>query len=227
MTRYFNTKLPNFVKNGQKVKANFASSDTFKNTLKKLQNIELSCFYRKIICLLGFSLHINCDYCSKRLRESERGIMKVICSSDIRLRPLQPSLATSPFSEEMLSELRRQSWIAACSSLDKGKSTSGLNFLSMEKKEPGQPFCLGLIRLLLEASNDPDFEFPTMLASGVPLGVEEQTLDSSHIWPTKEEMKGSHFEPQLSEVEAHRNYSSALLHEDVIEQTFLEELSID
>ena len=86
-------------------------------------------------------------------------IMKVICSSDLRLRALQPSLAVSPFSEATLSELRRQSWIAACSSLDKGKSTSGLNFLSMEKKEPGQPFCLDLIRLLLEASHDPDLSF--------------------------------------------------------------------
>ena len=54
VTRYFKTKLPNFVKNGQKVKANFASSDTFKNTLKKLQNIELSCFYKKIIVAKTF-----------------------------------------------------------------------------------------------------------------------------------------------------------------------------
>ena len=40
-------------------------------------------------------------------------------------------------------------------------------------------------------------------------------------------MTGKHSEPLLSEIEAHANYSSAVLHEDVIEQTFLEELSLD
>ncbi|CAE8588429.1 unnamed protein product, partial [Polarella glacialis] len=75
---------------------------------------------------------------------------------------------------------------------------------------------------------DIDSEFPLELRHGVPLGVDEETLCSPGVWPTKEELKG-----QLPEYEdlpppgSMDNYSSAVLHEDAIEATFYEEEKLD
>ena len=89
--------------------------------------------------------------------------------------------------------------------------TSGPEFENIEVLAEGQPFYLRLVELLLLASNDPDALFPPLLEQGVPLGVEEQTLEASHVWPTKEEMTGVDPVYLSPEVEAHSNYSSAII----------------
>ena len=53
---------------------------------------------------------------------------------------------------------------------------------------PGQPFFLTLISRLAKEAGDPDWEYPLTLQEGVPLGVEETTLTSPGVWPTKEEL---------------------------------------
>jgi len=53
-----------------------------------------------------------------------------------------------------------------------------------------QPFFLTLISKLAKMSGDQDWEYPLTLQEGVPLGVEEPTLTSPGVWPTKEELKG-------------------------------------
>ena len=51
----------------------------------------------------------------------------------------------------------------------------------------GQPFFLTLISRLAKESGDPDWKYPLTLQEGVPIGVEEPTLTSPGVWPTKEE----------------------------------------
>ena len=55
----------------------------------------------------------------------------------------------------------------------------------------GQPFFLTLISRLAKASGDPDWKYPLTLQEGVPIGVDEPTLTSPGVWPTKEELRGS------------------------------------
>ena len=94
---------------------------------------------------------------------------------------------------------------------------------SMEMS-PGQPFCLDLISALAHKTGDPDWEYPLQLANGVPLGVDEPTWTTPGIWPTKEELSGQPAEDDEPEVPiSMENYSSATLHEDTIEATYLEE----
>ncbi|CAE8624882.1 unnamed protein product [Polarella glacialis] len=71
---------------------------------------------------------------------------------------------------------------------------------------------------------DIDSEYPQELKVGVPLGVDEETLCSPGVWPTKEELKGQPPETEdLPPPCSMDNYSSATLHEDTIEATFIEE----
>ena len=153
-------------------------------------------------------------------------ILEATSDSGLVLRP-GASLQQSPFSPDFLSELRRQSWLVASDILTNKTGTSGPDFSEVEVLAAGQPYYLKLVELLLLSSNDPDAHFPPSLEEGVPLGVEEETLDSSHVWPTKEEMTGGESTSLLLDVEAHSNYSSAIIHEDVIEQTVMEELSLE
>ncbi|CAE8582263.1 unnamed protein product [Polarella glacialis] len=96
------------------------------------------------------------------------------------------------------------------------------------KVAKGQPFYLDLMTHTARKAFDMDSEFPLELRHGVPLGVDEETLCSPGVWPTKEELKG-----QLPEYEdlpppgSMDNYSSAVLHEDAIEATFYGEEKLD
>ncbi|CAE8641821.1 unnamed protein product, partial [Polarella glacialis] len=96
------------------------------------------------------------------------------------------------------------------------------------KVAKGKPFYLDLMTHAARKAFDIDSEFPLELRHGVPLGVDEETLCSPGVWPTKEERKG-----QLPEYEdlpppgSMDNYSSAVLHEDAIEATFYEEEKLD
>ena len=85
---------------------------------------------------------------------------------------------------------------------------------------PGQPFFLTLISRLAKDAGDPDWEYPLTLQEGVPLGVDEYTLTSPGIWPTKEELRGipDDYEELASPVE---DFS------DAIKQTFEEEKLLD
>ena len=91
-------------------------------------------------------------------------------------------------------------------------------------KAEGQPFYLDLLSEVAVAANDPDSNYPLVLATGVPLGVTSPTLDSSNIWPTKEEMSGEPtLEEDLPDPISKDNYRSAIKFEDYIEGIFTEE----
>ena len=98
----------------------------------------------------------------------------------------------------------------------------------MDVVSPGQPFFLSLISRLAKEAGDPDWEYPTTLQEGVPLGVDEPTLTSPGIWPTKEELRGipEEYEELASPVGRH-NYDSAEDFSDAIKQTFEEEKLLD
>ena len=93
---------------------------------------------------------------------------------------------------------------------------------------PGQPFFLTLISCLAKEAGDPDWEYPLTLQEGVPLGVDETTLTSPGIWPTKEELRGipDEYEDLATPVGRH-NYDSAEEFADAIKQTFEEEKLLD
>ena len=93
---------------------------------------------------------------------------------------------------------------------------------------PGQPFFLTLISRLAKEAGDPDWEYPLTLQEGVPLGVEETTLTSPGVWPTKEELRGipDEYEDLATPVGRH-NYDSAEEFSDAIKQTFEEERLLD
>ena len=96
---------------------------------------------------------------------------------------------------------------------------------------PGQPFCLDAITALADIAGDPDSAFPQQCKEGLPLGVEEPLPDTSHIWPSKEELAD---EDPLQEADEEQppppqqaeNYPSALEHEEAIEATFREEVAL-
>ena len=92
----------------------------------------------------------------------------------------------------------------------------------------GQPFFLTLISRLAKEAGDPDWEYPLILQEGVPLGVDEATLTTPGIWPTKEELKGipEEYEDLAPPVGRH-NYDSAEDFSDAIKQTFEEEKLLD
>ncbi|CAE8634286.1 unnamed protein product, partial [Polarella glacialis] len=90
------------------------------------------------------------------------------------------------------------------------------------------PFYLDLMTHTARKAFDIDSEFPVELRHGVPLGVDEETLCSPGVWPTKEELKGEPPEYEdLPPPGSMDNYSSAILHEDAIEATFYEEEKLD
>ena len=96
-----------------------------------------------------------------------------------------------------------------------------------EQPSPGQPFYLDLIHGLARELKDPDMAFPLTLKEGVPLGVDEPTLRSPGIWPTKIELTGTPQEDlTIPTPTGKENYQSAIVHEDIIEQTFMEEKQI-
>ena len=88
----------------------------------------------------------------------------------------------------------------------------------------GQPFFLDIIHHLAQVAKDPDADYTHHLVEGVPLGVEEHTLQSPDIWPSKDEMSGTFWEPgDPMPLSGRDNYKSALAHVDTIDSTFLEE----
>ena len=69
---------------------------------------------------------------------------------------------------------------------------------------------------------------PLILQKGVPLGVEEPTLTSPGVWPTKEELKGFPDEyEELAPPVGRHNYDSAEDFSDAIKATFEEEKTMD
>ena len=90
------------------------------------------------------------------------------------------------------------------------------------------PFFLTLMSWLAKEAGDPDWEYPLTLQEGVPLGVDETTLSSPGIWPTKEELRGipDEYEDLATPVGRH-NYDSAEEFSDAIKQTFEEEKLLD
>ena len=96
---------------------------------------------------------------------------------------------------------------------------------------PGQPFCLDALTALATIAGDPDHGFPQQCKEGLPLGVEEPLPDTRHIWPSKEELAD---EDPLQEADEEQppppqqadNYPSALEHEEAIEATFREEVTL-
>ena len=92
----------------------------------------------------------------------------------------------------------------------------------------GQPFLLSLISFVAQEGQDVDWEYPLLVGDGVPLGVEEPTLLSPGVWPTKDELRGSHSEDDPPPPpEGHSNYFSANQHMDEIRKTFEEERDLD
>jgi len=59
----------------------------------------------------------------------------------------------------------------------------------------------------------------------VPIGVDEPTLTSPAVWPTKEELKGipDEWEELPSPYTGRHNYDSAEVFSDSIKETFIEE----
>ena len=98
----------------------------------------------------------------------------------------------------------------------------------MDVVSPGQPFFLTLISRLAKDAGDPDWDYPLSLQEGVPLGVDEPTLTSPGIWPTKEELRGipDDYEELAPPVGRH-NYDSAGDFSDAIKETFEEEKLLD
>jgi len=67
-------------------------------------------------------------------------------------------------------------------------------------------------------------EVPTDTSGGVPIGVDEPTLTSPGVWPTKEELKGVPEEwEELPSPTGRHNYDSAEVFLDSIKETFMEE----
>ena len=88
----------------------------------------------------------------------------------------------------------------------------------------GQPFFLTLISTLAKESGDPDWKYPLTLQEGVPIGVDEPTLTSPGVWPTKEELRGSPDDwEDLPSPTGRHNYDSAEAFSDSIKETFIEE----
>ena len=91
----------------------------------------------------------------------------------------------------------------------------------------GQPFFLTLISRLAKESGDPDWKYPLTLQEGVPIGVEEPTLTSPSVWPTKEELSGSPDDwEDLPSPTGRHNYDSAEAFSDSIKETFIEEKAL-
>ena len=112
-----------------------------------------------------------------------------------------------PFSEALLNQIRQ------C-----------LGSTNEDKVADGQPFYLTLISRLAKQAGDPDWEYPLALQTGVPIGVDEPTLTSPGVWPTKEELSGSQEEwEDLPTPVGRHNYDSAEVFADSIKETFLEE----
>ena len=91
--------------------------------------------------------------------------------------------------------------------------------------ESGQPFHLDLISYLAKEAGDPDWQWPLICKHGVPLGVDEPTLDTPGVWPTKAELRGQEYEDDnhIPQPQGRENYLSAEKHAATIEETFWEE----
>ena len=94
-----------------------------------------------------------------------------------------------------------------------------------EKNHPFSDAALRNIRqCLAKASGDPDWKYPLTLQEGVPIGVDEPTLTSPGVWPTKEELRGSPDDwEDLPSPTGRHNYDSAEAFSDSIKETFVEE----
>ena len=67
-------------------------------------------------------------------------------------------------------------------------------------------------------------KYPLTLQEGVPIGVDEPTLTSPGVWPTKEELRGSPDDwEDLPSPTGRHNYDSAEAFPDSIKETFVEE----
>ena len=96
---------------------------------------------------------------------------------------------------------------------------------------PGQPFRLGVLRAVLSRAGDPDVELPGILEHGAPLGVDEATLCTPGIWPTKSELT-SDFGIGLGKREpgdthAQENYDSSARFMEEIRETLIKERAMD
>ena len=81
-----------------------------------------------------------------------------------------------------------------------------------------------MISKLAKTSGDPDWKYPLTLQEGVPIGVDEPTLTSPGVWPTKEELKGvPEYWEELPSPTGRHNYDSAEVFSDSIKETFMEE----
>jgi hypothetical protein len=88
----------------------------------------------------------------------------------------------------------------------------------------GQPFRLLALANYAKAAGDPDWEYPLNIEHGVPLGVEEATWTTPGVWPTKDELRGQPWEEEAPyKPDNQPNYNSATLHQDQIEETYIEE----
>ena len=99
----------------------------------------------------------------------------------------------------------------------------------------GQPFKLGIINALLVEMSDADADFTKNLEEALPLGVEEPTLSTPGIWPTKAELKGTledrddHDWPHLEMLpppKARENYDSIVEHAHTVTETYIEERTL-
>ena len=121
--------------------------------------------------------------------------------------PISCGEKSHPFSEALLTQIRQ------C-----------LGSTNEDKVADNQPFFLTLISRLAKQAGDPDWEYFFAVQKGVPLGVDEPTLTSPGVWPTKEELSGSQEEwEELPTPVGRRNYDSAEVFADSIKETFLEE----
>ena len=91
----------------------------------------------------------------------------------------------------------------------------------------GQPFLLNTMAKLAYMNDDPDCDYPHLVADGVNLGVDEDIAPSPGIWPSKEEMRGMPTEDeQLPPPTRHDNYPSASEHEQDILATYYDECPV-
>lgn len=162
-----------------------------------------------------------------QLQELGQTIFRLVEEQRFSWPPHQVPFTASPFSSEFLGMVRG-AIAELCLGLVKGNSgTAGRDQSSLLEVPKGQPFHLCLLELALRAAWDPDSHYPLVLRDGVSLGVAEDTLPAEHVWPTKVVLGGREPSTDSPALEAHENYSSAVIREDVIEHTFLEERDLN
>ncbi|CAE8603238.1 unnamed protein product, partial [Polarella glacialis] len=179
--------------------------------------------WESVLTVFQTNLLIMCVWAfpNNRLFDLEKSDMdafyKFLLGDEIAKRSPAPEL-------KVLMHAERAAWRKVALHMHEGLSLK----TSLDKVMSNSLFWTREVYEKVEKAFDIDSEFPLELRHGVPLGVDEETLCSPGVWPTKEELKG-----QLPEYEdlpppgSMDNYSSAVLHEDTIEATFYEEEKLD